>query len=319
MFAYNEWAKLVYIYLYIYKNKMDFLIEPAHLLIFWFILWRIWVNHLKDSNRGLDCVRSGFQRVTRPTAALGWQSWRLAPVCALFTRSESAEPWHMLNRIEHETDTFPLDPQSLNMQKMTETICERRGSRRRCGVWIWVLCRRGWREKVRWEESRVKRLGMSDLKCLVFALGWFPQSVWFWGGGVLGEWGSRTKGPSGRRAPDTGWSVARASGERCHGGERERERAMEAGRGRGEEWTSRAGSGETWQDFPSFVCLARGCSAGGNQEASRRRGGGRDEPRLRRERGEERKCRKERRWSDFPLWTTPVTGSGGPRRQATRF
>lgn len=31
---------------------------------------------------------------------------------------------------------------------------------------------------------------------------------------------------------------------------------------------------ETWQGFPSFVCLAQGCSARGNQETSRRGGGG---------------------------------------------
>lgn len=31
---------------------------------------------------------------------------------------------------------------------------------------------------------------------------------------------------------------------------------------------------ETWQGFPSFVCLAQGCSARGNQEMSRRGGGG---------------------------------------------
>lgn len=37
---------------------------------------------------------------------------------------------------------------------------------------------------------------------------------------------------------------------------------------------SHACSGETWQGFPSFVCLAQGCSARGNQEMSRRGGGG---------------------------------------------
>lgn len=36
---------------------------------------------------------------------------------------------------------------------------------------------------------------------------------------------------------------------------------------------SHACSRETWQDFPSFVCLAQRCSARGNQETSRHGGG----------------------------------------------
>lgn len=45
-------------------------------------------------------------------------------------------------------------------------------------------------------------------------------------------------------------------------------------RGSREGRKSHACSGETWQGFPSFVCLAQGCSARGNQEMSRRGGGG---------------------------------------------
>ena len=48
-----------------------------------------------------------------------------------------------------------------------------------------------------------------------------------------------------------------------------------------------AWSGETWQGFPSFVCLAQGCSARGNQEMSKHSGGGRGQapPRLRQKEG----------------------------------
>lgn len=34
----------------------------------------------------------------RPTAALSWQSGQLAPICPLFTTSEGAESWHVMNR-----------------------------------------------------------------------------------------------------------------------------------------------------------------------------------------------------------------------------
>lgn len=96
--------------------------------------------------------------------------------------------------------------------------------------------------------------------------------------GLVGRGSNTTKGRLGRL---DGWMDGfRRSGRQAGASPKLLGKAATIGRdtkkerGSREERKSHACSGETWQGFPSFVCLAQGCSARGNQEMSRRGGGG---------------------------------------------
>lgn len=103
-----------------------------------------------------------------------------------------------------------------------------------------------------------------------------------WGDGGCGSGGVRRVGVRGERTIGMdGWMGSDGVADRLEhrqssSGTLPQSRVMKKERARAQGGKEKAEPAveETWQSFPSFVCLARGCSARGNQVRSRHGGGG---------------------------------------------